>query len=85
MPNDFVYLNKWNYLSLSVVNGRMEHKHRNPLFNDTPTNLTYYRGDRAILQCSVKNLGTKQVHVAFSFFKLVCFNVSSKALERPHW
>lgn len=45
---------------LGVVHGRME-KHRLPMFNDTPTNLTYYRGDRAILQCSVKNLGTKQI------------------------
>ena len=32
-----------------------------PIFNDTPTNLTYHKGDRAILQCSVNNLGTKQV------------------------
>ena len=48
------------YLPISVVNGSMD-KFRLPIFNDTPTNLTYHKGDRAILQCSVNNLGTKQV------------------------
>lgn len=44
---------------LAVVEGALSY--RLPEYNDTPSNVTYYRGDRAILQCSVKYLGTKQV------------------------
>ncbi|XP_052794919.1 V-set and immunoglobulin domain-containing protein 1-like isoform X2 [Mya arenaria] len=32
-----------------------------PVYNDTPSNITVYRGARAILRCSVRNLGPKQV------------------------
>ncbi|XP_071103721.1 zwei Ig domain protein zig-8-like isoform X2 [Haliotis cracherodii] len=32
-----------------------------PYFNPRPNNLTYYRGDTAILQCSIQHLGTKTV------------------------
>ncbi|XP_021346020.1 obscurin-like protein 1 isoform X1 [Mizuhopecten yessoensis] len=32
-----------------------------PKFNPTPTNVTFMRGDLAILSCSVENLGTKYV------------------------
>lgn len=32
-----------------------------PVYNETPTNVTFYKGVRAILQCSVKHLGTKQI------------------------
>ncbi|KAK3097210.1 hypothetical protein FSP39_007524 [Pinctada imbricata] len=31
------------------------------MFNRTPTNVTYHVGDTAILPCSVRNLGTKEV------------------------
>lgn len=42
-----------------VVHGMMTY--RLPEYNDTPSNVTYYLGNRAILQCSVKYLGTLQV------------------------
>ncbi|XP_052282801.1 uncharacterized protein LOC127879787 isoform X2 [Dreissena polymorpha] len=32
-----------------------------PVYSETPTNVTFYKGVRAILQCSVKHLGTKQI------------------------
>lgn len=44
---------------LGVLQGTFTY--RLPEYSDTPSNITYYKGDRAILQCAVKYLGTKQV------------------------
>ena len=32
-----------------------------PIFNDTPVNLTYYTGETATLKCSVSHLGPSKV------------------------
>jgi hypothetical protein len=32
-----------------------------PVFNKTPVNVTFYRGETAILPCSVSNLGSSKV------------------------
>lgn len=38
-----------------------------PKFNPTPTNVTFMRGDMAVLSCSVQNLGTKFVSIKTYF------------------
>ncbi|XP_045215919.2 protogenin A-like isoform X3 [Mercenaria mercenaria] len=47
------------YIMLGVIHGTITY--RLPEYCDTPSNVTCYKGDRAILQCCVKYLGTKQV------------------------
>ncbi|XP_060566297.1 immunoglobulin superfamily DCC subclass member 3-like isoform X3 [Ruditapes philippinarum] len=47
------------YIMLGVIHG--SRTYRLPEYCDTHSNVTYYKGDRAILQCCVKYLGTKQV------------------------
>jgi hypothetical protein len=69
-----VYLLQWSTggacitecvcLFVTVVHGRGLHHYVIPSFRDTPSNVTYNKGDTAILQCSVANLGTKEVGVA---------------------
>ena len=51
---------------LILVLGRKEHRYITPapVFNPTESNYTYHKGERAILYCSVKNLGTKTVRIA---------------------
>ena len=34
-----------------------------PVFNKTPANVTFYRGETAILPCSVSNLGSSKVRL----------------------
>lgn len=48
------------FMLFAVIDGSVS-SYRLPEYNDTPSNVTYYKGDRAILQCSVRYLGTKQV------------------------
>jgi len=42
-----------------------------PRFQDTEENYTYHKGERAILYCSVKHLGTRKVRAIKTHIKLV--------------
>ena len=59
-----ILLNPLSY----VFSGLGAATYRLPEYKDTPDNFTYYRGERAILQCSVKYLGTKQVGRSLQMF-----------------
>ena len=68
------FLNPLSY----VFSGLGAATYRLPEYKDTPDNFTYYRGERAILQCSVKYLGTKQVGRSLHLFLCTVDPIVSK-------
>lgn len=51
-----------------------------PVFNKTPVNVTFYRGETATLPCSVSNLGSSSVSIALKPF-LVILKSSNLSLK----
>lgn len=48
----FILFSCWHFVTITTYN---------PVFNDTPVNLTYYTGETATLKCSVSHLGPSKV------------------------